>query len=205
MTTLHPPAPTPPAAPRLLSHTEVHAGLQGDEAVLIDVREPFERAAAYIPGSYAAPLSSFDAVAIREAHPTQRFIFYCKSGSRSADAATRFIRATETADVCSLAGGIDAWLAAGLRVDRHARAPKLDVMRQVQMIAGGLVLIGVLLGALVHPAFLILAGFVGGGLFFAGASGWCGMAVLLGAMPWNRVAGEPPQATCRTGRSTCAQ
>lgn len=45
-----------------------------------------------------------------------------------------------------------------------------------QMTAGGLVLAGVLLGAFVSPWFLTLSAFVGTGLMFAGASGWCGMA-----------------------------
>ena len=31
-----------------------------------------------------------------------------------------------------------------------------------------------------------LSAFVGAGLVFAGTSGWCGMAQLLGLMPWNR-------------------
>lgn len=59
-------------------------------------------------------------------------------------------------------------------------------MRQVQLIAGGLVLLGVVLGFLVHPGFFALSGFVGAGLMMAGATGWCGMAVLLRTMPWNR-------------------
>jgi hypothetical protein len=48
------------------------------------------------------------------------------------------------------------------------------------------VLLGVVLGALVNPAFFGLSAFVGAGLTFAGATGWCGMAMLLKAMPWNR-------------------
>ena len=60
-------------------------------------------------------------------------------------------------------------------------------MRQVQITAGSLVLIGLLAGVLASPWALILSGFVGAGLVFAGASGWCGMAVLLARMPWNRV------------------
>ena len=32
----------------------------------------------------------------------------------------------------------------------------------------------------------LLAGFVGAGLVFGGATGWCGMAKLLQVMPWNR-------------------
>lgn len=184
---------------------DAQAKIEGGGAVLIDVREPFERAAAYIPGSHAAPLSLFDAAAILESYPEKQIIFHCKSGSRSAEAAKRYAQATGAAETWLLTGGIDAWRAAGLPVDRSDHAPKLDIMRQVQMIAGSLVLIGTLLGAFVHPAFLILTGFVGGGLFFAGATGWCGMALLLGRLPWNRLPGEPSKVACVTGSSCCSR
>jgi len=62
----------------------------------------------------------------------------------------------------------------------------LEIMRQVQIVAGGLVLLGVALGVWVAPAFLGLSAVVGAGLAFAGVSGWCGMARLLALMPWNR-------------------
>lgn len=184
---------TPVPSLNLLSPEEVSAQFDRGEAIIVDVREPYERAVAFIPESHAAPLTSFDAEAIRTSHPSGRLIFHCKSGARAADAAKRYAQATGAADVCSLAGGIDAWRKAGLPLERSAQAPKLDIMRQVQMVAGGLVLTGVLLGAFVHAAFLILPGFVGSGLIFAGASGWCGMARLLAVMPWNRVTG----ASCR--------
>jgi rhodanese-related sulfurtransferase len=85
-----------------------------------------------------------------------------------------------------LEGGFGAWLEAGLPVHRHARAP-LPLMRQVQIAAGSLVLLGVLLSQTVAPGWIWLSGFVGAGLIFAGVSGFCGMARLLGVMPWNRV------------------
>jgi rhodanese-related sulfurtransferase len=62
----------------------------------------------------------------------------------------------------------------------------MEIMRQVQIAAGSLVLIGVLLGFFVAPAWFGLAGFVGAGLTFAGLSGFCGMARLLMFAPWNR-------------------
>ena len=62
----------------------------------------------------------------------------------------------------------------------------IELMRQVQIAAGTLVLCGLLLGLTVAPGFLGLTAFVGAGLVFAGISGWCGMARLLAAMPWNR-------------------
>ena len=51
-----------------------------------------------------------------------------------------------------------------------------------------IVLVGVGLGLLVHPGVVGLAAFVGAGLTFAGATGFCGMARLLAHMPWNRPA-----------------
>jgi len=44
----------------------------------------------------------------------------------------------------------------------------------------------VLLAVAVSPWGLLLSGFVGAGLVFAGISGFCGMARLLAWMPWNR-------------------
>ena len=56
----------------------------------------------------------------------------------------------------------------------------------MQIVAGTLVLIGALLGWLVSPYFFGVSAFVGAGLTFAGISGFCGMARLLGYLPWNR-------------------
>jgi hypothetical protein len=59
-------------------------------------------------------------------------------------------------------------------------------MRQVQVVAGALVLVGIVL-SLVSSPFIGLSIFVGAGLIFAGISGWCGMAKILGKMPWNKI------------------
>src|SRR5690606_4118395 len=82
-------------------------------------------------------------------------------------------------------GGLEAWKRAGLPTERDAGAP-LELMRQVQLGAGGLVLLGTVLAATVSPWFLMLTGFVGCGLLLAGATGFCGMARLLVHMSWNR-------------------
>jgi hypothetical protein len=46
--------------------------------------------------------------------------------------------------------------------------------------------LGIILAYTVNPAFMLLSGFVGAGLFFAGASGFCGMANLLMFLPYNK-------------------
>jgi hypothetical protein len=49
----------------------------------------------------------------------------------------------------------------------------------------------------VHPGFLGLAAFVGGGLVFSGVTDTCGMGMVLARMPWNR-AGETVAACSST-------
>lgn len=63
---------------------------------------------------------------------------------------------------------------------------KLSLLRQAQLVAGTLALAGFVLGTFVAPAFHLLSGIVGLGLLHAGLSGRCGMASLLGRLPFNR-------------------
>lgn len=156
--------------------------LDSGACVLVDVREDFEHAEERIAGAVLAPLSKFDPAKIRAEHGDARVVFQCRSGKRSADAASRYRVGDEA--VLHLAGGIEGWKAAGMAVVKPAKAG-LPIMRQVQITAGSLVTVGVALGVLVSPWFLGISAFVGCGLVFAGASGWCGMAKLLAAMPWN--------------------
>jgi hypothetical protein len=84
------------------------------------------------------------------------------------------------------------------------------VDRQVQLIAGGMVLTGFALGTLVNSWFLAISAFFGVGLTFAGATGTCGLALALLRMPWNRPRPVPsagPEAVCAAGggaTATCA-
>lgn len=54
------------------------------------------------------------------------------------------------------------------------------------MIAGSLVLLGIILGVFMSSGFYWLSAIIGLGLLFSGLTGWCGMAILLGKMPWNK-------------------
>ncbi len=155
-----------------------------DDTVLVDVREDFEHAVERIANSKHHPLSKLDPKAIEEEHPGKRVVFHCRSGKRSKQAALRFHDGKQ--QVFHLAGGIEAWKSAGLKTVRSEAGPRIDIMRQVQITAGSLVLTGVILGVFASKWFLLLSGFVGAGLIFAGLSGWCGMAKLLARMPWNK-------------------
>lgn len=158
--------------------------LEQGEAVVVDVREPFEYSEGRVEDSDLVPLSSVEVGTLRDRHGATRIVFLCKTGQRATEAANRFREAGETAYV--LTGGIEGWKAAGRPVVLPAGPTGLPVMRQVQIVAGSLVASGTALGVLVSPWFFVVPGFVGCGLVFAGSTGWCGMAKLLGAMPWNK-------------------
>lgn len=161
----------------------LHSRLQAGNVVLIDIREPAEFAREHIRGARLVPLGSIDAHDF-DAERDKTAVFTCRSGNRTAMNASRLL-AKGFREAFVLDGGLDAWKKAGLPVHFDAKAP-LDMQRQVQIVAGGLALLGALLAWFVHPAFILLSGFVGAGLMTAGITGFCGMARLLAVMPWNR-------------------
>lgn len=84
--------------------------------LLVDVREPGEFAAVRAPGAVLLPSSSFTA-RIAELPTDRPLLVVCHLGGRSAAVAGYLLRAG-FADVVNVAGGMDAWQAAGLPV-RH--------------------------------------------------------------------------------------
>lgn len=166
-----------------LSPQQVSDRIVDGRAVLVDIREPDEFARSHVRGAQSQPLSTWEKAHLK-IDPQADVIFTCRSGMRTAGACDR-LAARVSGDAFVLDGGLDAWAKAGLPVETDADAP-MEIMRQVQIAAGSLVLTGVILGFLVAPAWFALAGFVGAGLTFAGISGFCGMARLLMLAPWNR-------------------
>jgi rhodanese-related sulfurtransferase len=152
-------------------------------AVLIDIRETDEYARERIPGARHHALSRLSGPLPAD---SDTLIFHCRSGNRTATHADR-LAAAAPCEAYVLEGGIEAWKKAGLPVLQDTRQP-IEMQRQVQIAAGSLVALGVVLGTLVHPGFYALSGFVGAGLVFAGVSGTCAMARLLQLAPWNRKA-----------------
>ena len=170
------------ASPVPITPATLHSWLQEGACIAIDVREPGEFAREHVQGSHSMPLGSFDPALLPPGG--KKIALLCASGARAKQAAQR-LSAAGIGAVC-LEGGLAAWRQAGLPVTGDPKAP-IPLMRQVQIVAGSLVVLGVVLGASVNPAFYGVSGFVGAGLVFAGASGWCGMALLLAKLPYNRV------------------
>ena len=148
-------------------------------AVIVDIRAPGEHARERIPGARNIPLGSS-----AKLDGKAPIVFHCRSGMRTS-ANEEALAASANCQAYILDGGLDAWKRAGLPVTLDRSQP-IEIIRQVQIAAGSLVLLGVLLGFLWRPEFFALSGLIGAGLLFAGLSGWCGMAKLLELMPWNR-------------------
>ena len=159
---------------------------QGIAHMLLDVRSRLEFDGQRIESATNIPLDELNA-RIDEIPEHARIVVVCRTGVRATIAADTLGRAGRRVQV--LAGGMNAWRRAGLPV--HEGQRRLPVDRQVQLIAGLMVLTGVALGALVNSWFLVVAAFFGAGLTFAGASGTCGLALLLMKMPWNRLSALP--------------
>jgi len=159
------------------------AALVRDGARLIDIRESDEHARERIPGALHMPLTRLNGAALPHDNGGIA-IFHCRSGARTLANAER-LAIVAPGEAYFVEGGLQSWKAAGLPVLNDRRQP-IEIMRQVQIATGLMVVSGVLLGAGLAPAFYGLAAFVGAGLVFAGATGTCGMAKLLAWMPWNR-------------------
>ena len=166
-----------------LKPREVADRLNRGDAILIDIREPNEHARENISGAVLFPASALDQSRIT-IEAGKHAIFHCRTGMRTQSNCAN-LAAHVDGEVFVLEGGLDAWRAAGLPVNEDKSQP-LDISRQTSIAAGTLTLTGAILGAVVHPAFYGLAAFVGAGLLLQGLSGWCGMAIILNAMPWNR-------------------
>ena len=95
-----------------LTPAAVREAMAEPRVLLVDVREPNEYAAERIPGAVLFPLSTFDPTALPSPEACD-IIFHCKAGGRSAKAVEMCL-AKGIAHTRHLAGGFDAWKAAGL-------------------------------------------------------------------------------------------
>jgi rhodanese-related sulfurtransferase len=154
--------------------------------LLIDVRTPAEYEEVHIEESILHPLTQLQPDQIQKAAGQRGVCLVCRTGNRARQAAQK-LEAAGIRDVLVLDGGVEGWVAAGRPVKRGRKTISLE--RQVRIAAGALVLVGVVLGFLVHPAWAVIPAFVGAGLIFAGLTDWCGMASMLARMPWNNMGG----------------
>ncbi|MDZ4658522.1 MAG: DUF2892 domain-containing protein [Bythopirellula sp.] len=156
---------------------------RGEVREIIDVRTPTEFREVHATAARNVPLDTISPQAVA-AGGDQPLYLICKLGGRSAKACQKLIDAG-IANVVSVDGGTKAWETAGLPVVRGQKSMSLE--RQVRIAAGSLVVLGALLGYLVHTYFVGLSAFVGAGLVFSGVTDSCGMGLFLAKMPWNQI------------------
>jgi rhodanese-related sulfurtransferase len=99
---------------------EADRRLREDSArpILLDVREVIEFAAVRAPGAVLTPMSSL-ADHIGDIPTDRPILVICKAGGRSMVVATHLTGFGRT-DITNVAGGMDAWEAAGLPIRRGA-------------------------------------------------------------------------------------
>ncbi|MDP2193723.1 MAG: rhodanese-like domain-containing protein [Alphaproteobacteria bacterium] len=151
---------------------------------LIDVRTPAEYAAEHIDGALNIPLKDIE----KHTLPVEKgeIVLYCRSGMRSQQALEKLSLLDDgDTKIYHLQGGLLAWKQAGFKTMKSKKF-HLPIERQVFIIAGILIMLGMVLGTYYDTLFYALPTFVGLGLTFAGLTGWCGMALLLTKMPWNK-------------------
>jgi rhodanese-related sulfurtransferase len=162
---------------------EVASG--NSSVIFLDVRTPSEFSARHAVGARNIPLDALPArLAASELPKEATLCILCEKGGRATVAAEHLLR-EGFYDVHVVQGGTEAWVSDGLPIDGTGRKT-ISIERQVRIGTGTLVLTGVILGFLIHPAFYGLSAFIGAGLVFAGVTDWCGMGLLLARAPWNR-------------------
>lgn len=172
---------------KTISPQEAYKALSSGEAVLIDVREPDEFSSEHIAYGLSIPLSVFEEQFVSLQIPAEKKIFFqCLKGKRGEEAclvASR-IEGMEN-EIFNIEGGISGWAEKGLPLVKNAVSGGFSIFRQVQIIVGSLIAVLVVLGFAGFTIGFAVAGFLGAALFFAGLTGWCGLAKILHKMPWN--------------------
>ncbi|MBB3050487.1 rhodanese-related sulfurtransferase [Prauserella isguenensis] len=172
------------ALPKTVDTTQVRELRKVDPQVrLIDVRAPGEFASSHIPGSYNVPLDLLrehrEELTARHGDPV---VLVCASGGR-AEQARGLLENAGLERLSVLRGGITGWQQQGGELNRGRGTWAME--RQVRLVAGLLVLTGVVASIAYEPLKWI-AGFVGAGLTFAAVSNTCAMSRVLGLLPHNR-------------------
>ena len=149
----------------------------------INVCTPAEYKEKHIKGVRNIPLDTLDAHAT-ELNEKSTIYIHCRSGNRGKQAIEKLEKLGITAELVNVEGGLLAWQEAGFETGSHTS--RMPIMRQVLLGAGLLILIGFIGAHVIHEGFRYIIPLVGAGLLFSGLTGWCGMAMFLSKMPWNK-------------------
>lgn len=170
---------------KLISSKEAKKKLDEKTGIIIDVRSPAEFESEHINGAYNIPIDRIKEFEEDIFKTKKDIMLICRSGARANNACVLIQDHLNNRDVYVIEGGIVAWEHNKFDVIYGKNHWALD--RQVRLLAGFLVTLGVVLGFFVSNYFLLLSLFIGLGLMFAAISNTCGMAYMLSKLPYNQV------------------
>ena len=173
----------------LISPSDAYANCS--QAMILDVRTDEEYDECHVSGSVLHTLDSLNPTAIQILRKNGEPCYVlCAAGKRAMKAA-EILTAAGHENVLVIEGGIQNWIDKGLPV--ITLPEQLSLKHQSWIATGAVMILGAILGYLIHPAWYLLAGCGGILLIFSGITGWCPRMLLLSKLPWNK----------RTGRSSC--
>jgi rhodanese-related sulfurtransferase len=150
---------------------------------LLDVRSALEYNEVHINNSINIPIDMISAKIKELSESNQAYIVLCRTGNRSPMAADMLLQ-SGIGSVKVMAGGMMRWQKERLPV--IAGEGGISLERQVRVIAGILVLLGIIMAQFVNNAFIWISIWVSCGLIFAGLTNNCLMGMLLMKLPYNK-------------------
>jgi len=156
---------------------------QDPQTKILDVRSALEFSQVHIEHSLNIPIDMISAKIDEMSQSKQNYLVLCHTGNRAAMAADMLIQSgIHTVKV--MEGGIIRWQKEKLPVIKGRGGMSLE--RQVRLIAGSLVLLGIMMSWRLHWAFIFVSVFVSSGLIYAGLTDNCLMGMLLMKLPYNK-------------------
>jgi glyoxylase-like metal-dependent hydrolase (beta-lactamase superfamily II)/rhodanese-related sulfurtransferase len=168
----------------MISPKEANSLTSKDAQVkFLDVRSVLEFSQAHIKDSINLPIDMLLMKVNELSQVKQAYIVLCRTGNRSPMAADMLMQSGIHA-VRVMDGGLTRWQKERLPVVRGEGGVSLE--RQVRVMAGSIILLGILLSWFIHPGFIGISLFVCCGLVYAGLTDNCLMGMLLMKLPYNK-------------------
>ncbi len=167
----------------------------------IDVRTPQEFENVHIDGARNIPLPDLHTYIeeLKTLSQQRPITLVCRTQNR-VKIAYDYLTNNGVTHCEILEGGITAWVEQDKPVIKREGQQGISLEGQVRAIAGGLIILGVALGFMIHSGFFFLPAIVGAGLVHAGVTDSCLMGMVLSKLPMNRIK-RSPSTLARKGDS----
>jgi rhodanese-related sulfurtransferase len=149
----------------------------------LDVRSAMEFNEAHIKDAVNVPIDMLIGRIGELGKAGHSYVVLCRTGNRSPMAADMLIQ-SGIHSVKVMDGGMIEWQKQKLPVIKGVGGVSLE--RQVRIMAGSLIMLGIVLAKLINPWFLAVSIFVSCGLIYAGLTDSCLMGMLLMKLPYNK-------------------